>query len=207
MWLSFSSYGPNISSLVSVVIHTHFYPFHAELLPSIKSLRSILSVSIASVPALSIFLFLDMAEVIALGASIIAFLQLTDRVIGLTKYYIEALNDCPGDIRTILVEISSLKAILESLDFLLRNNSGPEPHLMQQLAGDHGPIEECRKSVAELERLLPTHIRSVHGKRQKVLAAAEHIAWPLRENSVKKLVDNISRYKASIAFALTYDST
>jgi hypothetical protein len=106
-----------------------------------------------------------MAEVIALGSSVIAFIQLADRVIGLSKYYIEAIHDCPRDIRAILVEISSLKAVLENLDFLLKNDSGPEPHLMGQLAGEHGPIEGCRKSVAELERLLPSGLCAARGRR------------------------------------------
>lgn len=147
-----------------------------------------------------------MAEIAGLGAGIIAFIQLADRVICLAKYYIEAVHDCPGDIRVMLVEISSLKAVLENLDFLLKNELALAPDVLAQLANDNGPIEACRESMSKLERLLPSDIRAVHGKRQKILTAAQHLAWPLRENSAKKLLDDISRYKASIAFALTCDS-
>jgi hypothetical protein len=148
-----------------------------------------------------------MAEAVALSASIITFIQLADRVISIAKYYIEAIRDYPRDIRVILVEISSLKAIIENLSFLLQSHSGLEPHMLSQLAGENGPIPECQKSLAKLERLLPSDIRAEQGKRQKMLAAAEHLAWPLKENSAKKLIDEISRYKASITFALTLDST
>lgn len=148
-----------------------------------------------------------MAEAIALGASVIAFIQLADRVIHLTKYYIEAIRDCPQGIRAILVEISSLRAILENLDFLLKNDSGPESHMLDQLSGEQGLIAECEKSLAKLERLLPSNIRAAGSKRQKILTAADHLQWPFRENTAKKLIDDISRYKASIAFALTFDST
>ncbi|UNI16489.1 hypothetical protein JDV02_002920 [Purpureocillium takamizusanense] len=149
-----------------------------------------------------------MAEVVALASSIIAIIQLADRVISVTKHCLGSIRDCPSDIRAILVEISSLKAVLESLSFFLDgSNAGPEPPLIRHLTGEHGPIEGCRSSIRELEGLLPSDMRTVRGKRQKVLTAVEHLAWPLREKSARKLIDNISRYKASIVFAVTYDSS
>jgi len=147
-----------------------------------------------------------MAEALALGAGVVAFIQLTDRVIHLAKYFIEAIRDCPRDIRTILVEVSSLKAVLENLDFLLKTDSGPEPQMLEQLHRN-GLMAECKNSLAKLERLLPSDIKTVNGRRQKIMTAVEHLKWPLRENTARKLIDEISRYKASIAFALTFDST
>ncbi len=147
-----------------------------------------------------------MAEIVALGASVVAFIQLTDRVLQLAKYYIGAVKDCPSDIRTILVEVSTLKAVLETLDLLLKNTTRLEPRMLAQLAGENGPIEGCRRSLTDLERLLPADAKASRGKRQKILSAAGHLAWPLKETNAKKLLDNISRYKASISFAITYDS-
>lgn len=143
-----------------------------------------------------------MAEI----GGIIAFIQLADRVIYLAKYYLEAVHDCPSDIRAILVEISSLKAILENLDFFLKYELVIAPDVFAQLASENGPIEACRQALSNLERLLPSNIKTVHGKRQKIIAAAQHLAWPLKENSAKKLLDDISRYKASITFSLTCNS-
>lgn len=148
-----------------------------------------------------------MAEAVALWASVVAFIQLADRLIHTTKYYIEAIKDCPADIRTILVEVSSLKALLQTLDFFLANDIGPGTYLLGQLVGEHGPIEGCRKSLSDLERLLPRDFKTVAGKRRKILNVAEHLAWPLRQTSARKLLDNISRHKATIAFALTHDAS
>ncbi|KAI1880907.1 hypothetical protein JX265_001147 [Neoarthrinium moseri] len=150
-----------------------------------------------------------MAEAVAFGASVVAFLQLTDRVVDIAKYYIEAIKDCPADIRAILVEVSLLKAVLQSLSFILesREKDGGGPSFLGNLAGEHGPVEMCRKALAALEKLLPADFHAVQGKRQKIRSAATHLAWPLRESSAKKLLETISRYRASISFALTYDAT
>lgn len=145
-----------------------------------------------------------MAEAIALGASVVAFIQLTDRVIQVSKYYIEALHDCPRDIRTILVEVSSLKAILENLDFI--HNSAADSPLLRQVCSEDGPVVQCRKSVAELERMLPPEKRAVGNKRQKIAAAAQLLAWPLKENAARRHLKDIAGYKSTIAIALTSDT-
>lgn len=95
------------------------------------------------------------AELLAFAASIAAFIQLADRVITLSKFYLEALEDCPRDIRVLFIEVSSLKGILESLDFLVQNSNGDHSNAFQQLTGRDGPIEGCRKSLDDLQRLLP----------------------------------------------------
>lgn len=148
-----------------------------------------------------------MAEAVALGASVVAFIQLSDRLIQTAKFYIEAIKDCPADIRAILVEVSSLKAVLQTLDFVLANDIAPGTCLLGQLVGEHGPVEECRKSLSDLERLLPRDFKTASGKRRKILNTAEYLAWPLKQTSARKLLDNISRYKATITFALTHDAS
>ncbi|KAI0162500.1 hypothetical protein BJ166DRAFT_269771 [Pestalotiopsis sp. NC0098] len=148
-----------------------------------------------------------MAEVVAFGASVVAFIQLADRVVEITKYYIEAIKDCPSDLKAILVEVSLLRAVLHSLEFVLQANKDDSTGstFLGHLAGADGPIEMCRKALVALEKLLPSDFHAAQGKRQKVRSAAAHLAWPLRESSAKKLLDTLSRYRASITFAITCD--
>ena len=151
---------------------------------------------------------LKMAELVAFGASIIAFVQLADRVINLSKFYLECLQDCPHEIRVILVEISSLKAILQSLSFLI-GTSGSAcklPDLLQQLSGQDGPVEGCREAIASLEQLLPPDVKPTARKRRKLEVAVSQLAWPLKQSKARKLLDEIMRYKASISFALTSET-
>jgi hypothetical protein len=147
-----------------------------------------------------------MAEGIALAASIIAVIQISERIVGITKRYIEAVQEVPRDLHVILIEISTLKAVFESLKFV-QGSENAVPYNLQNL-GHNGAIEGCRNTVSELEKLLePDPKRNSKGKRQKVQAALNTLAWPLKENRAKKLLDDISRFKITITLALSSEST
>src|SRR5690242_20011340 len=94
------------------------------------------------------------AETVAVVASIIAIIQISDRVISCCKFYIESTTDTPAALRVILVEISTLKSVLESLQFL-QSCTHAAPALWKQLSGQDGPIEECKRSITALEKLFP----------------------------------------------------
>ncbi|KAK0646802.1 hypothetical protein B0T16DRAFT_414277 [Cercophora newfieldiana] len=149
-----------------------------------------------------------MAEIVAFGASIAAFIQLADRVISLSKFYLEALDDCPHDIKTVL-EVASLKALLETVDFLIRvkPNAGDSPSVLSRLDGEDGPIQGCRAAVEMLEKMLPPSSRAPAQKRQKTADVLKQLAWPLRQSKATKLLAEISRYKESISLAITTDSS
>jgi hypothetical protein len=150
-----------------------------------------------------------MAEVIALGASIIAIIQIADRLTGVCKSYIETVHGAPSDLRVILIETSTIKVILQNLQFLISCN--PNLLTLDSLSGGQGPIEGCRKAIVELERLLPPESAITQGrnesKRRKVKATLKALAWPLKENKARKLLREMIEYKTSINVALTTEST
>src|ERR1700712_3376210 len=96
---------------------------------------------------------MPVGETIAAVASIIAIVEISERIIRVCKDYIEAASDAPSDLRSILVEISTLKSVLENLRFL-ENYDHPTPALWMQLSGQGGPIEECKRSMGDLEKLI-----------------------------------------------------
>jgi hypothetical protein len=150
-----------------------------------------------------------MAEALALGSSIIGVIQIADRVISLCKWYIETAREAPSDLRTILVETSTTKTILETLQFLVDCSHGPLTTL-NSLTGDEGPIEGCRRTVAELEELFPTDSapknRRGKSKKGKMDNALKALAWPFKEKRAKKVLKELSRYKMIINLALSTDS-
>ncbi|KAE8441533.1 hypothetical protein EG329_004879 [Mollisiaceae sp. DMI_Dod_QoI] len=151
-----------------------------------------------------------MAKAIALGASIIAVIQIADRVIGLCKFYLETVHDAPADLRAILIETSTMKTILESVKFLTSCNDGLSS-ILDGLLGPDGPIEGCRQSIAKMEGLFPSIYsqgpRGGRSKRQKVHATLAYLAWPLKQAKAKELVEEVSRFKATISLALVTEST
>ena len=150
-----------------------------------------------------------MAEAVAAVASVIAIIQITDRVVGLCKFYIETVKDVASDLRLILLEVSTLKTVLENLNFLNEHNRGVS-HAVSTLSGKDGAIEGCLRSIAELEKLFPSDWKSTAGryksKKQRVKATWAALVWPLKEKKAKKLLDEIMRYKTTITLAITTDS-
>jgi hypothetical protein len=153
---------------------------------------------------------IKMAEAVALGASIIAIFQIADRIIGLCKLYIETVRDAPSDLRTVLIETSTMKTILENVQFLMSCNNRPSA-MLDVLSGADGPIEGCRSAIAKMEELFPSGYaqgpRGNRSKRQKVKASLATLAWPLKESRAKKLVEEVIRYKSTINLALTTEYT
>ena len=150
-----------------------------------------------------------MAEALAVGASVIAIIQMTDRIIGLCKFYIETARDAPSDLRVILVETSALKTILENLNFLTACD-GPDSTATRRISGADGPIEGCFRTVTELEKLFPSDSVGTRGrkssKRRRLTSVLTALAWPLKENKARKLLDEMMRYKTTISLALTTNS-
>lgn len=150
-----------------------------------------------------------MAEVVAAASSVIAIIQITDRIVGLCKFYIETAKDAASDLRLILLEISTLKTIFENLDFLTTHKCGVST-AVSTLSGKDGAIEGCCRSITELEKLFPPDwkqtTRQNASKKQKVKATWAALAWPLKENKAKKLLDEIMRYKTTITLAITTNS-
>jgi hypothetical protein len=150
------------------------------------------------------------AESVAVVASIIAIIQISDRVINTCKFYIQATSDTPSELRAILVEISTLKSVLESLQFL-ETCAHAAPALWKQLSGQDGPIEECKRSVTDLEKLFPANKFPVAGrqsgpKKRKMDLVRTSLAWPLKARQARELLRNIIQQKTIINLALTTES-
>lgn len=149
-----------------------------------------------------------MAEVAAV-ASVIAIIQITDRIISLCKFYIGTARDAPSDLRLILIETSTLKTILENLNFLSACND-PLSEATGRISGPDGPIEGCLRTATELEKLFPADAAQTtsrrNGKRRKLDSVLTALAWPLKESKARKLLDEMARYKTTISLALTTSS-
>lgn len=143
-----------------------------------------------------------MAEVLALGASVIAIVQVADRIIGLCKFYIETARDAPSDLKTIFIETSAVKTTLESLEYLHKHGG-----INSKANSIGGPIEGCYQTLAALEKLFPDgghkSTKGKKSKKTKLELTMTSLAWPLKETKARKLLDELVRYKTTINLALT----
>ncbi|KAF5676489.1 hypothetical protein FCIRC_7048 [Fusarium circinatum] len=151
-----------------------------------------------------------MAEALGVVASAIAVIQLSKEVISACQFYIEALrSDAPTSLRTLLIEVSTLKSVLENLEFIAKCETFT-PALQNRLAASDGPIEGCKAAMTALEKLFPKQsLQSGQNasKRQKVQATFATLAWPLKQGQVQDLLHQISRHRDGIQLALTTEVT
>lgn len=119
-----------------------------------------------------------MADPVSLGASIVAFIEVTDRIIRTCKYWIETIQDAPKDMQMIMGEVISLRAILDSLNAADLHPTSME--LVPDLFSKAGPVGEIRSCLLALEGLLPRPAFELGASKshRKVLA---ELAWPLKE--------------------------
>ncbi|KAH7013855.1 hypothetical protein EDB80DRAFT_680861 [Ilyonectria destructans] len=92
---------------------------------------------------------------LSITASVFAFIQTSDRVAGVCKYYIDTIKGYPRELRVIFIETKSVAVVCEGLQFL-RQDDVDDAAIIARLAGSDGPIEECKKTVEQLESLLPS---------------------------------------------------
>jgi hypothetical protein len=81
-------------------------------------------------------------EVIAVKASMIAIIQIADRIVRLCKFYIKAAQDMLSNLRVILFETLTLKTIFENLQFLMACSSKASA-TVRSLASQDGLIKGC----------------------------------------------------------------
>lgn len=150
-----------------------------------------------------------MAEVLGVGANVIAIIQISGQIIRLCKKYIETVQDAPSDLRLILIEISMLKSIFDSLKFLAECSGGVST-IVDTLSGMDGPIARCHRSIKDLSKLLPQESSQALGKdrskKGRLHLTLVSLAWPLKETRAKKLLHEIQSYKLTISLALTTES-
>ena len=131
---------------------------------------------------------MPVAETLGVVGSIIAIVQISKTIISLCQFYIDAVDGASSDLRVILIEVSTLKGIAKSLQYLTRPNVANSALLN------------------ELETLFPPAAVSMNGtrsKRRKLDAAVAALAWPLKRGKAKKLLQEIIQHKTTINLALT----
>ncbi len=140
-------------------------------------------------------------------ASAIAVVQIADRIITLCKDYITGVHDAPADLRAILIEVGSVKCVLEVIELL--NPSGGGDAKIEILEKLRSPIEGCQEVLKGLEALFPSQQSSTtrsKRKKQRVVLCLASLAWPFKRDRALKLLEEIGRHKSTIALGLTTDS-
>jgi hypothetical protein len=142
------------------------------------------------------------------AASVIAVVQIADRIIDLCRAYITGVKDAPAELRAILIEVGSVKCVLEVIELL--DTSGEAEVTFQGvkiLEKLQGPLEGCKEALNALEGLFPRQSESAAtGKRKRLALSLTTLAWPFKREKALKFLEEIGRHKSTIALGLTTEA-
>jgi hypothetical protein len=174
---------------------------HSSTSPALQHLTLILEYA-------TIIVRHDIMDPLSITANVVAVIQLSDKVIEVCKNYIRSVKSAPNDLRLILVEVGSLKCVLETLELLVSSDENADHSaVVGKLKSSDGPLHGCKHALSRLEQLVSTPTdRQPDGQRRKLVDSLANLAWPLKEGSARKLLDDISRHKATITLFLTTDT-
>lgn len=140
------------------------------------------------------------------AASIIAVVQLADRIACACKAYIDGVEGYPKDLRVVYVEIKSLAVIFEVLQ-LMKQDDAQDALILSHLQGPDGPIEGCKTAAEGLSTLLSAPVQEMSSgqskKKRKLQLSLSSLAWPLKASQAQKLMSDIARHKTTINVAMS----
>jgi hypothetical protein len=149
-----------------------------------------------------------MAEPFGIAVGVMTVIEATAKVIKTCKHLIETAHDAPKELCHIFIEISSLKATLESLNYLSSADCDFSDAVRGLIEAD-GAVQGCRNTVeqlaVELDGLsIANSSQATLGKRQKLKGS---LKWCLKESKARKLLDEAVQHKSTICLTLLGEVT
>lgn len=140
-------------------------------------------------------------EALAGAGSVIAVVQLADRVLALCGKYALAVKDAKEDIQRLKSEVEALRDVLTSVNKLIGDNAANSKASESALMTLAGSVPKCG---AELDELM---IRLDPSKGRKVMNhfGLRALKWPFMSKDVTKIIEALDRHKGTITLSLNVD--
>jgi hypothetical protein len=134
-------------------------------------------------------------------ASLIAVAQISGSIISLCYEYRNGLQTASKDMDRLVMEVKSLRDVLENLIGLVGQDQPTEKLLesVAKLAQRNGIVDECKGILQDLE----ARLRPKDGWRK----LGQRLVWPFKEQDVMKSIASIERFKATLSLAMSMDNT
>jgi hypothetical protein len=142
---------------------------------------------------------MNMADPLSATASIIAVLQLSAKLL----QYLRGVTGAPKERRRLILEISSLRGVLETLQDTLNDATTKAwASTRTSLVDPRGPLALLETSLEEIVRKVGKHSRLP----SKIDILANSLRWPFKEREIEMLLSIIERQKSLLLLAFDNDS-
>jgi hypothetical protein len=141
-----------------------------------------------------------MAEVLAVAASIITVIQITDRVISLCCGFMGKVRGAEKEALQMVNGVTGLKGFLEFLHtFVKDEENAPRLPLLNSLCDPGGPLEVCTSALTNME----TKMRP---KRDHT-GVLKPVTWLWKWNEIAQILKDIELQKTHMMLAMQGDTT
>jgi hypothetical protein len=136
-------------------------------------------------------------EALGVAASIIAVVQIAEKILTLCGKYSLGAKDAKTDIERLSNEITALRNVLTIVKDLAQ---GPNAAKLPALNTLPGAIDQCSAELVDLISCLDP------GKRRQLMNnLGLRLTWPFKSEDVNKRIAALERSKATINLALNTD--
>jgi hypothetical protein len=135
------------------------------------------------------------------AASVIAVIQLADRILTLCGTYALSVKDAKRDIDRFTAEVGSLQSVLERVAEMAKSDMMKLYTSHSAVEGLEGIIEGCQSTLSELEAQLDPR------KGHKLMSrfGFRALKWPFKSKDVTNIIKALDRHKSTIILALNLD--
>ena len=152
-------------------------------------------------------------EPLSITVSIITLLNVASKITYACQYYLTLLRDPNGEPQSVLIEMESIRDVLERLKMMgEKSKNGDDlsqsrlPHLEQLCQPGKGPLDLCLRVLEKLDRKLALP-RWSGKKGSKGSDFFRAVVWPMKEQETRKTLDTLARLRGTMNFSLTADMT
>ena len=140
------------------------------------------------------------------AASVIAVIQLLDRVATQCYQYAKAVRDAKSDIERLQGELSQLRTILGDTEKLL---NGPHGDSLKTSQVFYSTIRECTLQLQDLEQTLRTRLEigSSKGKKLMTRFGLRALKWPFEQEDMNRIAQTLNKSRDILSAALNIDQT
>ena len=124
-------------------------------------------------------------------ASVVALLQLASFIIK----YLTGIKNSSGDIRRMIIELSTIRGLLETIKDVVGDNSS----LLGFLQGPEGIFAQTEAWLESLA--LKIGAQPPNGK----IKLGKILRWPLQKDDIKEILSSVERQKSLLSLALQHD--
>ena len=136
---------------------------------------------------------------LTISASVAGLITLTELIVSRGYEFLKGVKNAKDKITQLLVEITALFGVLQSLRLVALRFEGQHFDTALQLEC----IQSCQKLVDQIHFHLKSALPEDSDGRWRV--AGKSLRWPLSEKETTVLIADVERHKATLSLALNVD--